>query len=51
LFSAFDLDGGGSIDRKELAVFIMEAVIVLCKIVGLTQPSRFAIQEYTYETF
>lgn len=29
----------------------MESIICLCKIVGIVQPSRFAIQEFTYHTF
>ena len=35
IFKAFDVDGGGSLDRKELSKFLMCAIIGLCKIVGL----------------
>lgn len=35
LFSAFDLDNSGAIDRKELGTFISEAIYCLCKVVGL----------------
>ena len=44
IFKAFDVDGGGSLDRKELSKFLMCAIIGLCKILGLTQPSRLGIQ-------
>ena len=51
LYSAFDDDGNESINRKELSLFIFSAIVSLCKIVGLPQPSRFGIQEYTYTAF
>jgi Ca2+-binding EF-hand superfamily protein len=51
LYTAFDIDGSGSIDRKELSGFLSASIISMCKIVGLPQPSRIKIQEYTYEAF
>ena len=44
IFKAFDVDGGGSLDRKELSKFLMCAIIGLCKILGLNPPSRLGIQ-------
>lgn len=35
LFSAFDLDNSGEIDRKELSTFITDAIYCLCKVVGI----------------
>ena len=35
LFSAFDLDNSGEIDRKELGTFITDAIYCLCKVVGI----------------
>jgi len=43
IFKAFDVDGGGSLDRKELSKFLMCAIMGLCKIIGLKQPSRLGI--------
>ena len=51
MYTAFDIDGSNSIDRKELNQFLSASVISLCKIVGLPQPGRVKIQEYTYEAF
>ena len=51
LYTAFDIDGSGSIDRRELSGFLSASIISMCKIVGLPQPSRIKIQEYTYEAF
>ena len=49
IFKAFDVDGGGSLDRKELGKFLMCAIIGLCKLIGLTAPSRLEIQQFTFE--
>jgi len=35
VFKAFDIDGGGSLDRKELSKFLMCGIFGLCKIIGL----------------
>ena len=43
IFKAFDIDDGGSLDRKELGKFIMCSILGLCKILGLTPPSRLGI--------
>ena len=51
IFMAFDIDGGGSLDRKELSKFLMCAIIGLCKIIGLQQPSRLGISKFTFEQF
>ena len=51
IFKAFDVDGGGSLDRQELSKFLMCTVLGLCKILGLKAPSRIGIQQFTYEQF
>jgi len=51
MFSAFDLDDGGSIDRKELSKFLFSSIVGLCKLLGLPNPSYTGIQKYTYEVF
>ena len=51
IFKAFDIDDGGSLDRKELGKFIMCSILGLCKILGLTPPSRLGIQQFTFEQF
>lgn len=51
LFSAFNLSGVGTIDRKELSIFITDAILCLCKVVGMEPPTRFQIQEFTYSAF
>ena len=39
VFKAFDVDGGGTLDRKELSKFLKCAINGLCKVIGLAQPS------------
>ena len=51
IFRAFDIDGGGSLDRKELSKFLMCAILGLCKLLGLKPPSRLGIKKFTYEQF
>jgi Ca2+-binding EF-hand superfamily protein len=48
---AFDIDGGGTIDRKELSKFLLSAIVGLCKLIGLPPPSFLGIQNYTYAVF
>ena len=43
LFTLFDFDGSGEIERKELSCFIQAAVMGLCKLVGLPYPSTLGI--------
>jgi Ca2+-binding EF-hand superfamily protein len=38
IFTAFDLDGSGGIDRKELLMFISTGILGLCKLVNLPIP-------------
>lgn len=51
LYTAFDQDGGGEIDRKELSTFLSASIISMCRIVDLPSPSRLKINEYTFEIF
>ena len=43
LFTVFDVDGSGEMERKELSCFITAAVVGLCKFVGLPAPSTMGI--------
>jgi Ca2+-binding EF-hand superfamily protein len=38
IFNAFDIDGNGVIDRKELLTFINSGILGLCKLVNLPIP-------------
>ena len=51
IFKAFDVDGGGSLDRKELSKFLMCAIMGLCKMLNLQQPSRLGITQFTFAQF
>ena len=51
IFKAFDVDGGGTLDRQELEKFLICGISGLCKMVGLSAPSRIGITEFTYEQF
>ena len=44
IFKAFDVNGGGSLDRKELGKFLQCAILGLYKILGLRLPSRLEIK-------
>ena len=44
LFTVFDIDGNGGIERSELSLFIKASVIGLCKMTGLPTPSPMGIQ-------
>ena len=43
IFKAFDIDGGGTLDRKELTKFILCSVLGICKILNLSKPSKSGI--------
>ena len=51
LFRSFDVDDGGTIDRKELLVFLNSAVYGLCKLLDIAVPSRNNILEYSKYVF
>jgi Ca2+-binding EF-hand superfamily protein len=51
VFVAFDIDDGGTIDRKELSKFLFSSIVGLCKLLGLPNPSFTGIQTYTYAVF
>lgn len=51
IFKAFDVDGGGSLDRKELSKFLQCAVNGVCKLIGLKSPSRNEIRSFTFDQF
>ena len=40
IFMAFDLDGSGFIDRKELLNFLYNGIFGLCKLLSLPIPRR-----------
>ena len=51
IFKAFDVSGDGVLDRKELSKFVMCAILGLCKITCLPEPSRVGIKQFTYAQF
>jgi Ca2+-binding EF-hand superfamily protein len=51
IFSFFDLDGNGDLERKELSVFVNSSIHGLCKTTGLPSPSAMGIQNYTVQVF
>ena len=51
IFKAFDVSGDGCLDRKELSKFLMCAILGLCKLTGLPEPSRVGIKQFTYAQF
>jgi Ca2+-binding EF-hand superfamily protein len=51
VFVAFDIDDGGTIDRKELSKFLHSSIVGLCRLLGLPTPSSSGIQTYTYAVF
>ena len=51
VFNVFDLDGGGSLDRKETAKLLSATVFGLCKLAGLPSPTKLKVSEYISEMF
>ena len=49
IFKAFDVDNGGTLDRRELAKFILCSIVGICKLLKLATPSKIGIQKFTYE--
>jgi hypothetical protein len=51
VFGVYDADNDLSINKKDLGLFLKDSILGLCKLIGLTLPSNFEIQEYCYECF
>ena len=51
IFKAFDVDGGGTLDKVETVKFLTCAINGLCKMVKLSCPSRIGITEFAHEQF
>jgi Ca2+-binding EF-hand superfamily protein len=51
IFIAFDLDGSGCIERKEMLILLLHGVYGLCKLVGLPVPHREDVTQYAYYVF
>ena len=51
IFKAFDVDNGGTLDRRELAKFLLCSIVGICKLLKLATPSKIGIQKFTYEQF
>ena len=51
IFKAFDVDDGGTLDRRELAKFLLCSILGICKLLKLKTPSKLGIQQFTYEQF
>ena len=43
IFKAFDIDDGGTLDRRELAKFLMCSIMGICKLLKLKAPSKLGI--------
>ena len=51
IFKAFDIDGGGELDRRELTKFLKCGIVGLCKMIKLKKPSVLGIAEFTQKEF
>ena len=51
VFDSFDIDGGGSMDRRELSQFISAAIFGLSKAIGIPHPSKLAVSRFTSDQF
>ena len=51
IFRAFDVDAGGTFDRKELSKFLKCAVVGICKMINLSPPSHLGITEFSLKEF
>ena len=46
IFNVFDIDGGGTLDRKEASKLISCSIYGLCKLAGLPVPGQKVISAY-----
>ena len=51
LFDSFDLDHGGSLDRKELGQFIAAAIFGICKCCGIPEPNKMTVSQFVSAQF
>lgn len=51
VFESFDIDSGGNLDRRELGQFINASIFGLCKVIGLPEPSKLTVSEFTSDQF
>ena len=51
IFSVFDDDGGGSLDRKEATKLVQSTIYGLAKLAGLTLPAKTVVQDYIHDLF
>lgn len=51
IYLAFDADNSGTIDRKELLIFLYNGIFGLCKLLGIPLPRRDDVQQYAYGIF
>lgn len=51
MYRSFDVDNGGTIDRKEMLSFLFAAIFGLCKLLDLEPPKQEAILDYSYSVF
>ena len=51
VFDSFDVNGGGTLDRKELNVFVQCSLYGLCKIVGINVPSKLTISRFIGDNY
>ena len=51
IFALYDLDNSKEMARKELADFIKNSSVGLCKLVGLPQPNSLGVLQFTQDVF
>ena len=51
IYLAFDMDGSGTIDKKELLTFFYNGIFGLCKLLSIPLPRSEDVQKYAYGVF
>ena len=51
VFNLFDLDGGGSLDRREISKLLQATIYGLTKLAGIPAPSKTKVTDYITEIF
>lgn len=51
IFNVFDVDGGGTLDRKEVTKLLTATIYGLTKLAGIPSPSKLKVSDYITEVF
>ena len=51
VFDSFDLDSNGVMDRRELNTFVQSAIAGICKVVGISVPSKLTISHFIGDNY